>query len=158
MPSPKDARAPQSATSQISVIPLVCFEDTLGRVARRFARPEPQFLVNVTNDAWFLDSAGADQHLANAVFRTIELRRPMLRSANTGVTAVIDPLGRITHRLPRLQSAQLTATIPTPNDATTTLYARFGDAFSIALLGLAATMAALTAASHFWPRLRKESL
>lgn len=121
-----------------SLIPLVCFEDTLGRVARRFARPEPQLLVNVTNDAWFLDSEGADQHLANARFRAIELRRPMVRAANTGVTAVIDPLGRVTHQLPRLQEGQLKATFPQPTHRTLTVYARVGDLFSVSMLGLAA--------------------
>jgi apolipoprotein N-acyltransferase len=123
-----------SSPPGLRLIPLVCFEDTLGRVARRFARPEPQIIVNVTNDAWFRDSAGADQHLANAVFRSIELRRPMIRAANTGVTAVIDPLGQITHRLPRLQEGQLKATVPFPSLAEKTLYARIGDFFSISLL------------------------
>lgn len=121
----------------LSLIPLVCFEDTLGRVARRFARDEPQLIVNVTNDAWFQDSAGADQHLANAVFRSIELRRPMIRAANTGVTAVVDPLGRITHRLPRLQEGQLKASVPRPTTGGRTLYARVGDAFSVLMLALA---------------------
>ncbi len=135
--------APLPAPS-FTLIPLVCFEDTLGRVARRFARPEPQLIVNVTNDAWFKDSAGADQHLANAVFRSIELRRPMVRAANTGVTAVIDELGRITHRLPRLREGQLKTTIAQPTVSKSTLYARFGDSFSVALLALAALSPLIT--------------
>ena len=140
-------RAPATAPAppDFTLIPLVCFEDTLGRVARRFARAEPQLIVNVTNDAWFEDSAGADQHLANAVFRSIELRRPMVRAANTGVTAVIDPLGRVTHRLPRLQEGQLKATVARPEFAEKTLYARIGDAFSVALLALA-----IIAIGHAW--------
>jgi apolipoprotein N-acyltransferase len=105
-------------------------------VARRFVRDEPQLIVNVTNDAWFRDSEGADQHLANAIFRAIELRRPLIRTANTGVTAVIDPLGRVTHQLPRLQEGVLLASIPLPTTGGLTFYARHGDLFAQSLLGL----------------------
>lgn len=78
---------------EILVIPSVCFEDTVPRLTRKFVRDAPQIIVNVTNDGWFKESQAADQHFANARFRTIELRRPMLRCANTGVTAAIDTLG-----------------------------------------------------------------
>jgi len=142
-----EANRPPTASPtppDFTLIPLVCFEDTLGRVARRFARPEPQLIVNVTNDAWFKDSAGADQHLANAVFRSIELRRPMVRAANTGVTAVIDERGHVTHRLPRLREGQLKATIARPHASKITLYARIGDAFSVTML-LLATLATVLA-------------
>src|SRR5690606_33109703 len=85
--------------AEVQLIPLVCFEDTLGRVARHGVRAAPQLMVNVTNDGWFLDSEAADQHMANAVLRCIELRRPLARAANTGVTAVVDVRGRTTHAL-----------------------------------------------------------
>jgi apolipoprotein N-acyltransferase len=127
---------------QVSVIPLVCFEDTIGSLARRFVRPQPQLLINVTNDAWFLDSEGPDQHLHNALFRCLELRRPMLRAANTGVTCVIDPAGRITSRLSRLEEGVLTATVAIPHRNELTVFARVGDAFSMAML-IVATGAAL---------------
>lgn len=81
----------------LGVIPSVCFEDTVPRLARRFVRPGPQVLVNVTNDGWFKDSAAAAQHFANARFRAIELRRPMIRCANTGVSAALDSTGSPTH-------------------------------------------------------------
>jgi len=144
-PAPESPGASTSTADPnppVSVIPLVCFEDTLGRVARRFARNEPQIIINVTNDAWFQDSAGADQHLANARFRAIELRRPMLRAANTGVTAVIDPLGRVTARLPRLHEGMLKTSIPRPTIKGQTLYVRCGDLFSQLMLGLAGLAAA----------------
>ena len=79
----------------VQIIPLVCFEDTFGRLARKFVRDAPQLLVNCTNDGWFLHSAENEQHLASARFRCIELRRPMVRAANTGVTCAIDADGRI---------------------------------------------------------------
>ncbi len=81
----------------IGAIPSICFEDTVPRLKRKFVRPGPQVIVNVTNDGWFDESAAAAQHFANARFRAIELRRPMLRSANTGVSAAIDTRGSTVH-------------------------------------------------------------
>lgn len=76
--------------------PLICFEDALPYLARRARRAGAQFLVNQTNDGWFDGSSGAEQHLAHAVFRSVEHRLGMLRAANTGVSAFIDPAGRVT--------------------------------------------------------------
>ena len=81
----------------IGAIPTVCFEDSVGRLVRRFVRTGPQVIVNVTNDGWFRESAAADQHFAYASFRAIELRRPMLRCANTGVSAAVDTTGSTAH-------------------------------------------------------------
>ncbi|MDP4647857.1 MAG: apolipoprotein N-acyltransferase [Akkermansiaceae bacterium] len=78
---------------EIQVIPSVCFEDTVPRLTRKFVRDAPQIIVNLTNDGWFAESQAAAQHFANARFRAIELRRPMIRCANTGVTAAIDTIG-----------------------------------------------------------------
>jgi len=79
--------------TMIGAIPTVCFEDSVARLTRKFIRPGPQVIINVTNDGWFKESAAAAQHFAYARFRTIELRRPMLRCANTGVSAAIDSTG-----------------------------------------------------------------
>ena len=81
----------------IQTIPSICFEDTVPRLTRKFVRAAPQVIVNVTNDGWFKESAAAAQHFANARFRSIELRRPMLRAANTGVSAAVDTLGLTGH-------------------------------------------------------------
>jgi len=78
---------------QMSLIPLVCFEDTVGRLTRKFVREEPQVIINITNDGWFNESEAAAQHFANAKFRAIELRRPMVRAANTGVSVVLQATG-----------------------------------------------------------------
>lgn len=67
------------------------------RLTRQFVRRGPQVIVNVTNDGWFGESAAAEQHFANARFRAIELRRPMLRCANTGVSAALDSTGSARH-------------------------------------------------------------
>ena len=81
----------------IGAIPTVCFEDSVARLTRKFVRPGPQVIINVTNDGWFKESAAAAQHFACARFRAIELRRPMLRCANTGVSAALDSTGSTAH-------------------------------------------------------------
>jgi len=89
----------------IGIIPAVCFEDTVPRLTRKFVRNTPQIIVNLTNDGWFKESPAAAQHFANARFRAIELRRPMLRCANTGVSAAIDTIGSTAH--PRIGKSQI---------------------------------------------------
>ncbi len=88
---------PTASGEEIGAIPTVCFEDTVPRLTRKFVRPGPQVIVNVTNDGWFKESAAAAQHFANARFRAIELRRPMLRCANTGVSAALNDAGMVNH-------------------------------------------------------------
>ncbi|MGB0992506.1 MAG: apolipoprotein N-acyltransferase [Akkermansiaceae bacterium] len=82
-----------TAEGDLQVIPSVCFEDSVGRLTRRFVRQKPQIIVNLTNDGWFKESEAAEQHMANAKFRAIELRRPMVRCANTGVSGIISSTG-----------------------------------------------------------------
>jgi apolipoprotein N-acyltransferase len=84
----------------LRIVPLICFEDTMPDYTRRAARQEadlgePDLLVNLTNDGWFPDSPGAEMHFINAKFRTVELDMPLLRAANTGVTAVVSQVGRV---------------------------------------------------------------
>ena len=119
----------------LKVVPLVCFEDTVGRLARKFVRPEAQFMVNVTNDGWFGRSPAAEQHVANARFRCVELRRPMARACNTGVTCLIDDRGRMTNVLSDpdegiFVKGALTDRLRIPSNPPMTFYARFGDLFT----------------------------
>lgn len=123
------------AGESLSVVPMICFEDTVGRLARRFVRDEPQLLVNVTNDGWFGKSAAAEQHLANARFRTVELRRPMARACNTGVTCLIDTRGAVTHALRTPEGdifieGALLGVLRVPDEPVETFYARHGDLFT----------------------------
>lgn len=132
---------------QVGVIPSVCFEDTVPRLKRRFVRSGPQVIVNVTNDGWFKESPAAAQHFANSRFRAIELRRPMLRAANTGVTAAIDTIGSTSHpddasdqRLlddtgSNFTRGSLLVEIDVPNEAGFSLYATLGD-WPVICLGL----------------------
>jgi len=74
---------------------LICFEDTLGYLSRNLVKCGAQVLVNITNDAWFMDSSSPYQHLQASVFRAIENRTPLVRCANTGVSCFIDKNGMI---------------------------------------------------------------
>jgi apolipoprotein N-acyltransferase len=79
----------------VKISPLICFEDMFPGVARKAADDAPDFLVNLTNDGWFSDSAEQWQHLANAVFRAVENGLPLVRCANNGITCWIDEYGRV---------------------------------------------------------------
>ena len=125
----------------VQLIPLICFEDTVGRLARKFVHESPQLLVNMTNDGWFLQSEENEQHLSNAVFRCIELRRPMVRACNTGVTCAIDTKGRIPPEAMLWNKKDryffkgvLPRTIHLDKTPPMTFYARYGDLFSIAMV------------------------
>ena len=134
----------------VSVIPAICYEDTVGRLLTKFVRKGPQVIVNVSNDGWFLDSACGVQQARNAAFRCIELRRPMVRAANMGVTCSIAPNGAFIDALlaadgtPHLAGYSY-AELPIDPNAGFTLYALFGDwAVALcALIVLALTLRAL---------------
>lgn len=121
--------------------PLVCFEDTVADLARRFALLGAQCFVVVTNDGWFLKSAGSQQHLNNAVFRCVENKIPMIRAANTGVSCAIDRLGVVRERLGdatgnTFLQGILFSKIKVPLAPGTTFFARYGEVFSIFCFGI----------------------
>jgi apolipoprotein N-acyltransferase len=117
----------------LRLAPIICFEDVVPSLVRHYASERPHLIINLTNDGWFKNSPGALQHLANSVFRAIEIRTPMIRSTNTGITAIISPTGAITHRLTDAEGCEveiegvLTAKIQVPEPSPLTLYARYGD-------------------------------
>ena len=124
------------------IAPLICFEDTIGDLTRQFVLRGANLLANVTNDGWFLRSAGSQQHLANAVFRCVETRLPMVRAANTGVTCFVNEFGRITQTLVDDHGSQFTdgvligeVSIPTGHELT--FYVRHGELFAQGCVGLA---------------------
>ena len=82
-------------------------------------------MLNLTNDGWFGSSPGPYQHLQEARLRTIEEGLPLVRAANTGISAVVDPLGRVIASLPVGAEGVLDAPLPRPLGPTP--YARFGD-------------------------------
>ncbi|MEE9275636.1 MAG: apolipoprotein N-acyltransferase, partial [bacterium] len=120
---------------------LICFEAIFPRVVRRFR--DAQFLVNITNDAWFGRTAASEQHLSMVAMRAVEFRVPIVRAANSGISAFIDARGAIRGRSPLFVPWSRTGVIA-PRRGGPTLYARTGDLFAFAclLLSLAAFLAA----------------
>ena len=110
---------------------LVCFEDSLGDLTRRFVKNGAQLLVNLTNDGWFLETAGAEQHLHNALFRAVENRRPLVRCTNTGMTASVDRNGRVDRWLKPFEQGFAVREIAVATQAPLTFYSQHGDWFSV---------------------------
>jgi apolipoprotein N-acyltransferase len=132
--------------SDVQVAPLICFEDTIGELTRRFVLPSEtnpgaNLLVDITNDGWFLHSAGSHQHLANAIFRCVETRRPMVRAANTGVTCFVNEFGRVTQKLQddkgiTFTEGVLTGEVKVPTEHDLTFYTRHGELFAKLCAGI----------------------
>ena len=108
-----------------NALPLICYEVIFpGEITASGGRPG--WIVNVTNDGWFGISTGPYQHLQQARLTAIEEGLPIARAANTGISAVIDPLGRVINSLPLGAEGVLDAPLPRPISAP--LYTRLGDA------------------------------
>lgn len=114
--------------------PMICYESIFsGGVVDKKDRPE--FLLQVTNDGWFGDTSGPHQHFAMARMRAVEEGLPLVRSANTGISAVVDALGRTEKLLPLGAQGVLDAPLPKPL-ASPTLFSLYGNfpAFALALM------------------------
>ncbi len=103
----------------------ICYESTFPRIARNMARSGANLLVNISNDAWFGQSGGAEQHFQMGRVRAIETRRYIARAGNDGITAVIDSLGRVSERFPRGERAAFKAKVGLSE--VQTLYVRWGE-------------------------------
>jgi len=114
---------------------LICFEDTLGYLRRNFARAGAAFFVNITNDAWFADTKAPFLHLQAAVFGCVENHRSLARAANTGVSALVDPWGRIITTVVDGSGKETfiegTAWGDLPLDQEMSFYTKYGDIFTI---------------------------
>ena len=113
------------------VLPLICYEAVFPQDLRATVRPD--WLLQITNDAWFGTRSGPFQHAAQARLRAVEQGLPLVRVANTGVTQVTDARGRITAALPFGTEGYLDAALPGPLPATP--YARYGEIPLLVWLG-----------------------
>lgn len=118
------------AMGDVEMAPLICFEDIFPELSRKMARNGANLLVNITNDAWYGRSSAAYQHLALAQFRSVETRRAMVRATNTGVSAVIDPTGKVVTQTPLFEQSVIIHQIPLLKRQTG--YTRLGDWFVVA--------------------------
>jgi apolipoprotein N-acyltransferase len=117
-----------------SILPLICYEIIFpGELAS--ADERPGWIVNVTNDGWFGISSGPYQHLQQSRITAIEEGVPVARAANTGISAIIDPTGRMLASLPLGSEGVLDAPLPRPIAAP--VYARLGDAPAAVLISIA---------------------
>jgi apolipoprotein N-acyltransferase len=107
---------------------FICYESVFADEVRQFARLGAQVLVNISDDGWYGDTSAPFQHFNMARMRAIENRRWILRDTNTGITAVIDPYGRVRQSIPRHQLGELTARYGFRSDVT--FYTAHGDVFA----------------------------
>jgi apolipoprotein N-acyltransferase len=118
---------------------LICFEDLFPELSRQFSKNGADFLVNITNDAWFGKTSSPHQHLAASVLRAVETRRYLIRAANTGVSGFIAPTGKIISLVRGKNAKEIfvpgynTQSLPIVK-AHPTFYTRFGDLFILGCL------------------------
>jgi apolipoprotein N-acyltransferase len=119
-----DRRRPMKTPRAPSFLPLICYEIIFPSEAVPQGE-RPGWLLNLTNDGWFGMSTGPYQHLQQARLRAIEEGLPLVRAANTGISAVVDPVGRVVSSLPLGSEGVLDAPLPRRREAT--VFARLGD-------------------------------
>lgn len=107
---------------------LICYEVIFPGLVRKFYLKGGDFIVNITNDAWFGKTIGPYQHFSMAVFRAVENRKPLIRAANTGISGFIDSNGRVLSKTNLFHQTILTNDIKT--DGTKSFYTKYGDLFS----------------------------
>jgi apolipoprotein N-acyltransferase len=106
---------------------LICYEIIFPDLVRKFYQQRGDFIVTITNDAWFGTTSGPYQHFIISIFRAVENRKPLIRAANTGISAFIDPTGKIIDCTTLFSKTILTNKIYKNSDKT--FYTKYGDIF-----------------------------
>ncbi len=114
----------------------ICYEITFPDLVRKSVKKGAKFLVTITNDAWFGDSAASYQHIGIAALRAVENQTPILRAANTGISGAIDASGKI-YDSTKIFIEETVQTTIRPRQGQPTYYSKNGDVFSLACIGLA---------------------
>lgn len=135
----------------------ICFEDSFGYLNRDFINAGAQVIVNMTNDGWSKSVPAQMQHMAMAVFRAAENRRSVVRAANSGMTVIIEPSGRVTEMLEPFVEGRLIGDVPVFDEAAT-LYTRAGDWLGAALTAAAFALIAGAAGGRLLRRWRGRAL
>jgi apolipoprotein N-acyltransferase len=113
---------------------LICYEIIFPELARLMAKNGAELLLNITNDAWYGRTSAPYQHFSMAILRAVENRRALIRSANTGISGFIDPVGRIMAKTQLFQDAALTHEMPILNKKA--FYTRHGDLLAMTCLAV----------------------
>jgi apolipoprotein N-acyltransferase len=112
---------------------LICYEAIFPELSREAVKNGANILINITNDAWFGMTSAPHQHLSMSIFRAVENKIPLVRAANTGISAFITPYGAVIDRTQLFETQVLTATLQV-HEPELTVYARVGDLFAIGCL------------------------
>ncbi len=128
---------------------VICYEIVFAGVVRGFVRDGARFIVNVTNEGWFKDSFEFEQMIAIDKFRAVENRVSIVRAANTGISAVIDPDGKVIARVEgpggRIKEVEGVLRCAVPLDSRKPVYGIFGDAFAWTVFAAAVALLAFAA-------------
>lgn len=119
---------------------LICYEGIFDNLVRKFVKRGADFMINITNDAWYEKTSAPYQHFSFSIFRAIENRVPIVRAANTGVSGFIDSQGRIRKDLDIFLEGTLIDEISLKEKET--FYTRFGNLFAYLCLGLSGLLLA----------------
>lgn len=132
---------------------LICYESIYPGFVSKFVNKGAEFLTIITNDSWWGNTFGPYQHLQIAVLRAVENRRWIARCANGGISAFIDPYGRIYHKTKMYSRAVISQDIELKKDLT--YYSKNGDAFSQLCLFFAAVILVAAASQKFYKKIRR---
>ena len=127
---------------------LICFESIFPELSHTFVKSGAELLVNITNDGWFGKISGPQQHNDMTILRTVENGVPLARSANNGISMVVDQYGRVLKETHLFEEGFIFCRIPMDEDIT--LYRRFGYLFPLACLGLVAFLLSREQFKHYW--------
>jgi apolipoprotein N-acyltransferase len=129
-------RTPVPTSNHYKLAPAICYESIYGEYMSRYIANGANLIAIITNDGWWGNTPGHHQHMAYARLRAIETRRWVVRSANTGISCFVDPLGNVLQPQPWWTEAAIQQQIPVSNGST--WFVRFGDVLSKLALVLAA--------------------
>ncbi len=120
--------------------PLICYEIIFpGKIVDRYSMERPRWILNLTNDAWFGNTSGPYQHLNAARMRAIEEGLPVIRSANTGISAVIDGFGRVLASVPLEKEGIIDTKLPSANDELT-FFSKYGNQIPLLMSAMLAIL------------------
>jgi apolipoprotein N-acyltransferase len=117
----------------LKIAPLICYEDIIPSFSRKFAAQGANLIVNITNDAWFGKTSAPYQHLLLSIPRAVETRLYLIRATNTGISAIIDPIGRVVAKTEIFKETSLERKVAIL-DGKDTFYTKIGDLFPIGCL------------------------
>ena len=111
---------------------LICFESTFPHINRRHAKMGADYFIYLVNDGWYKRETEPKQHLKQSIYRAIENRKTVVRCANTGISAIIEPSGKVVEFLSLNTSGEITTFIKKTNRST--FYTNYGNVFAIIML------------------------